>query len=96
MAQNNHCDRCSERSSCREAFRQSGNVQGKSIVPSVLLAFVLPLLIFVVVLAVSLEILAKYVESVGFRTAFSLLPAIFASVVFVVIVKTAGKRDSKE
>jgi riboflavin transporter FmnP len=85
------CGRCSEKSRCREVFRQLGEAQGKSIIPSVLLAFVLPLLIFVAGLAVSLEVLAKYVESVGFRTAFALVLAIVASAVFVAIVKIVSR-----
>jgi hypothetical protein len=91
MTQFDPCDKCGQKTSCREVFRRLGNIEGKSVVRSILAAFVLPLVVFIAALAAAQWFLAKYVESVGLRTTFALLLAFVAAAGCVVVVRMMGK-----
>jgi uncharacterized membrane protein YoaK (UPF0700 family) len=95
MAQRESCERCDHKLSCKEAFKRLGNIRGQSIVRSVLVAFVLPLLIFIACLAAAQQILTRYIKSSSLCSAVALLLAIAAAVVCVAVVKTVGKRLGK-
>lgn len=85
------CDKCGQKLSCREAFRQLGNAQGRSVVHNVLVAFVLPLVVFIAALAAAQQFLARYIDSDGLRSAVALLVAIAAAAVCVTTVRMIGK-----
>ncbi len=69
-----------------------GNIEGSSLVIKVLLAFLLPLVVFIVSLAIFERILAGAVNSGGVRTVVSFLLALLATFVCIVITRTASKR----
>lgn len=91
MTQHEPCDKCGQKLSCREAFRRLGKIQGKSIVRSILAAFVLPLVVFIAALAITQRLLEKYIDSAGLRTAVALLVAIAVAAVCVMTVRMIGK-----
>jgi len=92
MTQQEPCDHCGEKQRCREAFRQLGNVQGRPTVRNVLVAFALPLVVFIGVLMVAQQFLAVRIESDNWRTALAALLALGAAVVCVAAARIIGNR----
>ena len=91
MTQFDPCDKCGQKTSCREVFRRLGSIQGKSIVRSILAAFVLPLVVFIAVLAIAQQLLAKHIDSAGLQAIVALLAAIAVAAACVAIVRMIGK-----
>lgn len=91
MTQRDPCDKCGQKASCREVFRRLGKAEGRFIVCNVLLAFVLPLVVFIAALAAAQQFLAKYIDSAGLRAAVALLAAIVVATACVTIVRMIGK-----
>ena len=86
------CQRCDQQHSCQEVYRQLGNTKGPSIVFRVVAAFLLPIAVFIVTLAVSEAILAK----LQMQTAISFLPALLAAFICILITKAVNKRFNKK
>ncbi len=91
MTQIESCDQCGQKHQCQEAFRRLGNAQGRSVFLSSLTAFVLPLAVFIVVLAVAQWFLARYIDSDGLRAAVALLVAVAVAAACVIIVRMTCK-----
>ena len=85
------CQGCEQQHSCREVYRQLGNTKGPSVALKVVVAFLLPLMVFIVTLAVSEAILAKLQT----QAAISFLPALLAAFICILITKAINKRFSK-
>ncbi len=86
------CDKCGQKEICQDIYRRLGNIREKSVVRHVLSAFVLPLVVFIVVLAAVQQPLEKYIDSEGLRTAVALLTAFAVAAACVVIIKIISKR----
>ena len=95
MEQHEPCDKCGQKLRCREVFRQLGNAQGNSITRNVVMSFVLPLAIFIGVLALAQQLLTKYIGSVELRTAVAFLLAIVTAAIYVAVIRVVGKRLGK-
>ena len=52
IARSNPCDGCSQAGACGEVYHQLGCAKGPSVAPKVAVAFLLPILMFVVALGV--------------------------------------------
>jgi hypothetical protein len=91
MAQHEPCDQCDEKLRCREAFSRLGNAPGRSIVRNVLVAFVLPLVVFIGALMLAQQFLAVRIESDNLRTALAVLLALGAAVVCVAAARIVSK-----
>ncbi len=50
MTQPDQCDGCRQTDGCKEAYRQPGGMEGPSVTLTVLVAFLLPLVVFIVAL----------------------------------------------
>jgi len=96
MPQNESCDQCSEKLRCREVFQQLGNTSGRFIVRNVLVAFALPLVVFIGVLMVAQQFLAVRIESDNWRTALASLLALGAAVVCVAVARMIGNRPGRK
>jgi hypothetical protein len=48
MVQPNHCDGCPQADGCQEASRRLGGADGPSVTVTVLVAFLLPIVVFVI------------------------------------------------
>lgn len=51
MAQSKSCEGCSHAHDCKKVYEQLGCVEGPSVTSAVVLAFLVPLLVFIVALA---------------------------------------------
>lgn len=87
MFQQKFCQDCSQRHKCQEVYQQLGKVQGPSVVSKVLVAFLLPIMVFIGALAAFEGILAKVINSKEPRTVISFLLALVATAVYILIIK---------
>jgi len=94
MVQEKFYEGCDQSNKCQEIYRKLGGVKGPSIALKVIVAFLLPLIVFIVSLAVFERVFAKSISTEGLRTAISLLAAFVVTFVFILIIKVIGKRMS--
>ena len=73
-----------------------GSVRGPSILGKVVLAFLLPMLVFIGSLAVSQRVAAKAGVAKGVQTALGLLLAAAATLVCVLVTRAIDKRISEK
>ena len=91
MAQHKLCENCPQAHECQEVYRHLGNVKGPSIAVKVIVAFLLPIIIFIIALAVFEWILKDIVAAKDLRTIVDLLLALTLTFGYVLIVKIIGK-----
>ena len=94
MAEQNICEDCEQKHDCQRIYEQLGDVEGPSVVIKVIVAFLLPLVVFIVSLAVFQEIFAKAISSQHLQVAFSFLLALVVTFVCILIVRVIRKRIS--
>jgi len=92
MAEQEFCEDCNQKHDCRRIYEQLGDVEGPSVVIKVIVAFLLPLVVFIVSLAVFQEILAKAISTQHVQTALSLLLALLVTFVCILIVRVINRR----
>jgi len=89
MSEQESCRYCHERYECREVYRQLGSNKGPSVVLKVVAAFLVPLVVFIVSLAVFEGILAKAVNPGALQTGISALLAVSVTFVCILVIKVA-------
>lgn len=92
MNQQEFCRNCTQKQNCGEVYRQLGSVKGPSVLFNVIIAFLLPLVVFIGSLAVFEAILAKTIETKPVLTVVSVVPAFLAASVCVVIAKVINRQ----
>ncbi len=92
MAEQKICEDCKQKPDCRRIYEQLGDVEGPSVVIKVIVAFLLPLVVFIVSLAVFQEIFFRAISSQGLQSALSLLLAFLVTFVFILIVRVVNRR----
>jgi len=82
MMEQNFCQLCGQKDSCRQAYERLGSSQGPSVVSEVIFAFLLPMLVFIVVLAAFEKILARtpLTAVVGFIMALIVTAALMLTI----------------
>jgi positive regulator of sigma E activity len=88
MVKENICQECSQKESCRQAFEKLGNSKGPSVVIKSILAFLVPLVIFIAALAVSEKIFQK-------NAGISFLLAAVLTAIYILIVWSVNKHLKK-
>jgi len=91
MSEQNICEDCKQKHDCQRIYEQLGDVEGPSVVIKVIVAFLLPLVVFIVSLAVFQEIFAKAISSQRVQTALSLLLALLVTFVCILIVRVINR-----
>lgn len=92
MAEQDYCHTCNQKHDCQKVHEHLGNIEGPSLVVKVLLAFLLPLVVFIVSLAVFERVLAGAISSEAAQTVVSFLLALLATFVCIVLTRIAGRR----
>ena len=92
MAQQEFCENCNQQHDCQEVYRQLGDTTGPSVVFKVIVAFGLPLIVFIVSLAVSKGIFAEVTNTKGLQTALSFFTALLTTFVCILITGVINKR----
>ena len=91
MTQQKFCQDCNQQHDCQKVYRQLGGIKGPSVVSKVVVAFLLPLVVFIVALAAFEGILARAIDNREAQTAISFLLAL--SVTFFCILITKAKQS---
>ena len=81
------CHDCNQKNRCQEVYEKVGNIQGESVVLKVLVAFLLPILVFIVCLAGFDKILAKVTTMKELQTAVGLLLALLVTCACVLLTR---------
>ncbi len=92
MAEQEFCEDCKHKHDCQRIYEQLGDVAGPSVVIKVIVAFLLPLVVFIVSLAVFQEIFAKAIDSQRAQTTFSFLLALVVTFVCILIIRVLNRR----
>jgi hypothetical protein len=93
------CRQCDEKHRCSEIYQKIGNVKGPSPVREVLIAFLLPILVFAASFAAFDAIWAKIIETKKIRTALDFilaLSATFALVAIIRVIRQSAIKTPKE
>jgi hypothetical protein len=92
MVSKSFCNDCIQRHDCRRVYDKLGNAPGPSVALKVILAFLLPLIVFIVSLAVSERMLAGAINSKKLQTVLSLLLALPSTFICILITRMMNKQ----
>lgn len=95
MAQQKFCQNCIEKNNCQEVFQHLGHIQGHSVVLEVIVAFLLPLVVFIVSLAIYERILAEPVNAKHLQTPLAFLLALLTTCTCILITRAIHKQPGK-
>jgi hypothetical protein len=87
MADEKFCQGCHQKHRCQEVYEHLSHVRGTGVVFKVIFAFLLPIVVFIVSLAVFEEILAGVIQSKELQTVIGLTLALMVSSVSVFITR---------
>ena len=93
MVEQRFCQGCSQRHDCQEAYQKLTQVKGPSVVLKVIVAFLLPILVFIGLLAVSQRMLAEVTQTEQLRTAVSFLLALSVTFGLILVIKHSDFRQ---
>ena len=89
MIEQDFCQLCNQKDNCRQAYEKLGSSQGPSVVSKVIFAFLLPMLVFIVALAVFEKILAQ----TPLATAFGFIMALIVTAALMLTIKKATNEN---
>jgi uncharacterized membrane protein YbhN (UPF0104 family) len=95
MAELKPCQECDQKHKCQDIYQQLSKAQGPSVAFKAVVAFLLPLLIFIVSLAVFERILAGITDIKSLRIALDFLLALSVTLATMLIIKVISKRLNK-
>ena len=93
--EDNNCQGCPNRQSCEEVYRKMGESEGRKVTFSVVMAFLLPLVIFIAALAAG-QILLKKINANLPVTVISLILAFLVTAGYVLIASLIVKKRNKK
>jgi len=95
MAEEKFCQGCHQKHRCQEVYEHLSTMEGSPVVLKVILAFLLPIVVFIGSLAAFEEILAKVIHSKELQTVIGLLLALVVSSAFVFIIRVINREFVK-
>lgn len=95
MAQLKSCQECDQRHQCQEIYKQLGKAKGPSVAFKAIVAFLLPILIFIVTLAIFEKILAETIDIKELRIALAFLLALSVTLAMILIIKVINRQLNK-
>ena len=95
MFQQKFCQECNQKHDCKEVYQQLGKADSSSVVFKVVIAFLVPLVVFIAALAAFEVILANTINTKQLQTALSFLLALSMAFAVVLVIKTINKKLSK-
>jgi uncharacterized Tic20 family protein len=95
MVKQKFCEECGQKRECQGVYQRLGKSEGPSVVFKVVLAFLLPLVVFIGSLAAFKWILAKAIDSEEVQTVVSFVLALLVAFALILIIKVINRRLSK-
>lgn len=94
MGQSESCKGCSQAHTCAKVYGQLGNAEGPSVVWKVVVAFLLPMVIFIGVLGVCGGLLNGIVAP-RYETPLAVVAAAVVTAVFVLVASAVVRRPRR-
>ena len=94
MASQRFCQNCFQKHDCKRVYEQLGSTSGPSVVIKVILAFLLPLIVFIVSLAVFERVFAEAIKNGRTLIAVNLMLALLVTFVCILITRVINKKLS--
>lgn len=95
MTEQKFCQSCNQKDNCQDVYRQLGNIKSPSIAFKVVLAFLLPIVVFILSLMAFEKILAGAIDRAELQTALSALLALAVTLVYILIIKVMDTQPGK-
>ncbi|MHC4540859.1 MAG: hypothetical protein ACYTEK_05140 [Planctomycetota bacterium] len=94
MAEHDFCHTCIQKHDCQKVYHELGNSRGPSVAVKASLAFLLPLVVFIVALAVFQKILAGAAEPA--KTAVGLAMALVSTLACIFVVRATSRGPDRD
>ena len=91
MTQIKFCQECNQKHNCQDIYQQMGKAKGPSVAFKAAIAFLLPILVFIVNLAIFEKFLIKIIKTEPLRIALDFLLALLVTLGFILTNKQFGK-----
>jgi len=91
MASQRFCQDCIQKHDCKRIYEQLGGSPGPSVTLKAILAFLLPLMVFIISLAVFERVIAGAISTEQMQTALSFVLALPVTFVCVLITRAISK-----
>jgi hypothetical protein len=95
MAEEKFCDQCNQQHNCSNIYNNLGNTNGPSVVVNVVIAFLLPIIIFIISLWIFEEIFVETINNQPVKILLSMVSALAVAFSFILIIKLITKRLGK-
>lgn len=95
MAEQKFCQQCGRRNDCQDVYQKLGGSKGPSLVSRVVVAFAVPLLFFIICLAVSERLLAETISAERLRTAAAFVFSVSATFLLILVIRVISGRFGK-
>jgi len=96
MVQQDLCRQCNQRHDCEKVYEQLGKFDGPSVVRKVVLAFLMPLVVFTVSLAIFEKIFSTLLNDGQFQSAISFVSAFLLTFVCVLMTRLISVKFSQD
>jgi hypothetical protein len=90
------CQQCNQRQDCGQVYEQLGKIEGPSIVKKVVLALLLPLVVFVASLAIFERIFSSVLGAGQARSALSFASALSLTFVCILLTKVIDRQVGRD
>jgi len=87
MAQQKTCEGCNQKRNCQALYQKLAGFQGPSVVFKVIVAFLLPILVFIASIAAFERVLAEAIDTARLQTILSFLLALSVTFAVMLIIK---------
>ncbi len=91
-----HCDGCEQKDRCREVYAKLGQSTGPNVAFKAVLAFVVPIGVFVVVAALVQFLLKNKIENARLMVLIQLAVGFIAAGIVVWVIRQLSRKDSPE
>ncbi len=95
MIEQEFCDNCNQKHNCGSIYHQLGNTKGPSVAVKVVIALLLPLVVFIISLAIFEEIFAKTISIQPVQTTLSMISALSVTFSCILITRVINKRPGQ-
>ena len=92
MVRKESCQTCKQKSDCTNVYRELGNAEGPPVTTKIVLAFLLPLVVFIVSLGVCERMFAAALSGGSVLTLVSFLMALLVTLTCIVMIKIIRRK----
>ncbi|MHC4299501.1 MAG: hypothetical protein ACYS7Y_19660 [Planctomycetota bacterium] len=90
------CGKCNQRHDCGKVYEQLGNTEGPSIVTKVVLAFLLPLVVFTISLAIFERVFSGVISAGQIQSALSFISALLLTFICILLTKVINRQLNQD